>query len=506
MKKYINYLQEITKEDIRKGLLGFGMFADKLPAIFSAKPFYDYCEIKSFPTFEKIGRDYVRYESMRNTNIPRPLSIPSPFSYSNLCNCIVKNRDNIIEVLEIKTANQKYKYSQIHIQKLSGSESLFQMNHSYADKDQELVERIQKIPITNRFRIDADISSCFPSIYSHVLPWALVGKNVAKTNRMDKTQWYNILDFYSRNIKNEETNGLLIGPHTSNFLSEIVLSCIDNELADKYNYIRNIDDFTCFVKTEDEAERFLLDLNDTLKKYELSLNTKKTKITKLPMNSEMDWVSSLNSFFIGDTYNEKGKIVFKKQRLKAYLNLAIKLANETGNAAVYTYAIKTIANTCIGKLSKQYYTDIIHHLLCLYPYLVHWMEDYVFDIFAIDKEKIKIISRDLYEVGITRHIYEACIFPLYWSLKYNFSLDTNYIDDSINSSDCIFMLLAYLKANRNKDKEAKKKIKDIAKSLVSDIDRYWIFIYEVLSKEELPIGEYRTLKKRNISFVKQEYL
>ena len=134
------------------------------------------------------------------------------------------------------------------------------------------------------------------------------------------------------------------------------------------------------------------------------------------------------------------------------------------------------------------------------------MEDYVFDIFAIDKEKIKIISRDLYEVGITRHIYEACIFPLYWSLKYNFSLDANYIDDSINSSDCVFMLLAYLKANRNKDKEAKKKIKDIAKSLVSDIDRYWIFIYEVLSKEELPIGEYRTLKKRNISFVKREYL
>lgn len=297
MKKYINYLQEITKEDLRKGLLGFGMFADKLPAIFSAKPFYDYCEIKSFPTFEKIGRDYVRYECMRNTNIPRPLSIPSPFSYSNLCNCIVENRDEIIKVLEIKTANQKYKYSQIHIQKLSGSESLFQMNHSYADKDQELVERIQKIPITNRFRIDADISSCFPSIYSHVLPWALVGKNVAKTNRMDKKKWYNILDFYSRNIKNEETNGLLIGPHTSNFLSEIVLSCIDNELADKYNYIRNIDDFTCFVKTEDEAERFLLDLNDTLKKYELSLNTKKTKITKLPMNSEMDWVSSLNSFF-----------------------------------------------------------------------------------------------------------------------------------------------------------------------------------------------------------------
>ena len=223
-------------------------------------------------------------------------------------------------------------------------------------------ESIQKIPIRNKYRVDADISSCFPSIYSHALSWALAGKEEAKKNKNDKSIWYNILDFYSRNIKNEETNGLLIGPHSSNLLSEIVLCCIDKELSDKYQYIRNIDDFTCFVETEDDAEHFLLDLNDTLKDYELSLNTKKTRITRLPLNSDTDWVSSLNSFFIGDTYTDDHKIVFKKQRLKAYLDLSISLANKTENCAVYTYAIKTIANTLLGKEAKEYYIDLIHQL------------------------------------------------------------------------------------------------------------------------------------------------
>lgn len=505
MKKYIDYMQEISKEDLRRGLLAYGMFADKLPAIFTAKSFYDYCEGEGFPTFENKGRDYVRYESTRNTNIPRLLSIPSPFSYSNLCNCIANNWNEIIKALGEKTVNQKYKYSQIHLQKLKGKDFLFEMSHNYADKDRVIMESIQKLPIRNKYKVDADISSCFPSIYSHALSWALVGKEEAKKNKNDKSKWYNILDFYSRNVKNEETNGLLIGPHSSNLLSEIVLCCIDHDLSDKYQYIRNIDDFTCYVETEDNAEHFLLDLNDTLKNYELCLNTKKTKITRLPINSDTDWVSSLNSFFIGDTYTDNHKIVFKKQRLKAYLDLSISLANKTGNSAVYTYAIKTIANTALGKMAKEYYIDLIHQLLCLYPYLVHWMEDYVFDAFGIAREKIKLIAEDLYKIGIKRHMYEACTFSLYWSMKYDFSLEMNYVEESIDSTDCCFMLIAYLKVKRNRNKEAKKKLKSKAKSLVGEIDKYWIFVYEILSKEELPIGEYRTLKKRGISFIKTEF-
>ena len=68
------------------------------------------------------------------------------------------------------------------------------------------------------------------------------------------------------------------------------------------------------------------------------------------------------------------------------------------------------------------------------------------------------------------------------------------------------MLLAFLKAKRDKNIEAQEIFIDKAKSLTDELDKYWIFVYEVLSKEELPEGEYQTLKNRKISFIRSEYL
>ena len=92
------------------------------------------------------------------------------------------------------------------------------------------------------YLVKTDISSCFPSMYSHALSWALVGKNYAKVNKGNSKEWYNKIDIYSRKISNNETHGVLIGTHTSNILSEIILTSVDAQLADKYSYIRFIDD------------------------------------------------------------------------------------------------------------------------------------------------------------------------------------------------------------------------------------------------------------------------
>lgn len=38
----------------------------------------------------------------------------------------------------------------------------------------------------NRYMIKTDISNCFPSMYSHALSWALVGKSEAKKCKTKK--------------------------------------------------------------------------------------------------------------------------------------------------------------------------------------------------------------------------------------------------------------------------------------------------------------------------------
>ena len=77
-------------------------------------------------------------------------------------------------------------------------------------------------------------------------------------------------------VKHGETHGLLIGPHVSNLLSEIILVKIDKILYDKgWRYIRNIDDYTCYVSTYEDGQLFLTELSEQLKAYDLTLNHKK---------------------------------------------------------------------------------------------------------------------------------------------------------------------------------------------------------------------------------------
>lgn len=506
MKSYREYVDEISPEELLEGLLGYGLFAEKLPPVFSSVLFYEYCKQRN-TNFQDKWYDYIRYETSRNINIPRLLSIPNPFAYANLCNCIVKNWKNIKHLFEETTSNQNYKVSQIHIQKLKEKKLLFEMNKHYSDKDADLIAFIDTLQIKKKFKVSADISNCFPSMYSHSLPWAIVGKDEAKRNKDEKELWYNKLDTYVLNIKNGETNGLLIGPHTSNLLSELILCRIDQTLATKYDYVRNIDDYTCYVESDEKAEKFLLELNSNLKSYELTLNEKKTEIQKLPTTAETEWIIALNSFFIGENYTEERKLVFKYQRLKAYIDLATQLANETNDYSVYSYAIKTISNTYLGKKALLYYISIIHHLVCMYPYLVHWLDEFVFETFNVAKEIIKAIADDVYDIGKKRKIYEACSFSLYWALKYDFSLRHNHIEDSIKSNDCILLLMSYLKAMKEQNKNNSKKIfKEKARNLMNEMDRYWLFVYEVLLKTELPEGEFRAIKGQKVTFIRSEYL
>ncbi len=39
-KQYIDYMKEISKDELYEGLLGYGLFCDKLPPIFTSESFY----------------------------------------------------------------------------------------------------------------------------------------------------------------------------------------------------------------------------------------------------------------------------------------------------------------------------------------------------------------------------------------------------------------------------------------------------------------------------------
>ena len=135
----------------------------------------------------------------------------------------------------------------------------------------------------SRYVVHADISTCFPSIYTHSLCWAFDGKERAKQNKSVNGIWYNEIDGLCQKLRCGETHGLMIDPHASNLLAECILTVIDRHLFDgDWRYIRNIDDYTCYVKSEGDAQKFIIDLKNDLKTFDLFTNSKKLLLNLCP--------------------------------------------------------------------------------------------------------------------------------------------------------------------------------------------------------------------------------
>lgn len=497
---YHEHMTELTSEDVLTGLLAHGLFSEKIPPVFSTKKFYDFYRNPKTKKdgFESKPKDYIRYENIRNINIPRPISIPHPFPYLKLCESIADNWEKLQDHFKNCTENQTHKISRIHIRKLKNKQHTFEMNYSNFNSDGTPEFDLQ---IKAKYIVHADISNCFPSMYSHSITWALIGKEDAKKNQTRKSEWFNRLDERVKNIKHGETNGLLIGPHTSNLISEIILVKVDQALYDKgYKFTRHVDDYKCYTESRENADSFLVDLASELKKFDLTLNHKKSKILRLPQNTDDNWVQTLRNFHFPDAELVKGKQLLRFKTLRSYVDIATNLMLEHGeNSAILNYIIKTISHKYLGQKAKEHYIKRIHHLVLLYPYLAPILDKYVFQAFEVKSPDILLISRDLYSVGIKNKWYEACSYAVFFSLKYNIEISAAVLDkDAIASNDCIFMMIAYLY-----DKKMNKNISSYelkAKELLTDADRYWLFIYEVLPEASLANG-FKYMKKNRITFV-----
>lgn len=519
---YIDNLNEITENELFDGFLGYGLFAERIPPFLTSENFLDFC--KTPPTgftFEKKPTKYINYESMRNINIPRMLSIPNPISYRNQCNTLKENWERLLKYFKYKTRHSTHKISRIHIRKIDNKFKIFESCYQNVDEidlddypelqPNHLFEMNYKnfckddypepdLLIGKNYLVKADISNCFPSIYTHSIPWALKTKSYSKKHT-GVSEWFNEIDLFTRNIKEAETHGVLIGPHASNLISEIILVNVDSKISRKFDYIRNIDDYECYVKTYEEAEQFLIDLSSELKKFGLILNHKKTEIHKLPLASTSHWVRKIKTFIFPNNEND-----LKLSDVRAFLDIALDLMRDNKeNAAILNYAIKVLSKKRLTNNAKNYFIKTIHHLITIYPYLIPLLEEKIFIPFDIDNNFIEKMSNDIFNLGQEKKLYEAMSYALYFSIKYNFKISDNLFLIVERNKDTIFMLLAYLHDLRfNNGSTNIRQYQRLAKSLIDDIDEYWLFVYEVLTSGNLK-SYWKKMKENNISFIKDDF-
>ncbi len=502
-KTYYDFMSEITSDELYDRLIEYGMFSEKLPPIFSATSFLDYCKTKRTQAFSDIGYGYAVYENIRNINVPRNIGIPTPMGHELLCKCLSENWDKIKEHFESVTKGQTRIISRIHIRKMAEKKSLFDMNYKNWRVDGTPEPDIY---MGQKYMVHADISKCYPSIYTHAIPWALAGKGEAKKNMHDERLWYNQIDHAAQYSKNKETHGILIGPHTSNILSEIILCTIDYNLSKKYKcYMRNIDDYICYTETMEEAENFLVDLNRELREFDLLMNHKKTEINDLPVGVVENWVHKIQN---QTTLLCKQKDYVDYKDVQAYLDYTIKLVGEyNNNQSILFYAIKSLKNYTLTKNAKEYLVKSVVALSLIYPYLVPILKENIFEPFNVEKEEIGEFANLIYTKYIDKNNYEASSFAILYAVIAGIELEKFDINKIISSKDCILLLMALLYCKKHKWRSGVRKLELCAKEIIdnNEMDQYWVFVYETLRHGSLS-GEWAAMKKQKVSFLMKDYI
>jgi hypothetical protein len=219
-----------------------------------------------------------------------------------------------------------------------------------------------------RFILKTDISLFFPSIYTHALPWALMGKAAAKAAHAARTlagTWEDMTDVLSRSVNNNQTIGIPIGPDTSRLSAEVVLSRVDTELANVVPGLtghRYIDDYEFAFGTRSDAEHALHAVQERLHDFELALNASKTAILELPETLDPLWTSQIRVF----NFRNAG-VTGQRNDLTAYFDLVFDYFKRFPDEGLLKYAIARLRDQEIAVTNWPIFESILSHCALIEP-------------------------------------------------------------------------------------------------------------------------------------------
>lgn len=200
-----------------------------------------------------------------------------------------------------------------------------------------------------RYALITDISSYFPTVYTHTIPWALHTKPVAKANKTRKTPEFfgNILDGRCMGTQDGQTIGLPIGPDTSHIIAEIIGVSIDEaicaELGGWPKGFRYVDDFTFFFNKREEAERALAIIIKCVSAYELQINASKTKIVEVRELVQESWKYSLKKLTVSAKKRQQ------KDDIHHYFEMLFSLESRFKDESLVKYGLKQLSSSIVKK-------------------------------------------------------------------------------------------------------------------------------------------------------------
>lgn len=522
----------LTKATVKEALLTQNYLPrqhdhkEELPPIFHSRLFTP-AVADSLRALEcrETGYDLMPFKRTRHPNIPRVMAIPHPRAYVELVHAISEGWENILPFCESPN-------SQLEFGLQPDGRMLV---HAYNQVAEDGVAEDQD-PLSDfgmGYLLKTDITSFYPSVYSHALPWAFVGHATAKLPANQRARnWYNNVDRGVRICQRRETKGLPIGPGTSSILAEALLFPVDAALRSKYRFTRYIDDYTVFLPDRKACDQFLLDLSRELERYALSLNLRKTKVIELPVPRREAWVTEI-SFLLGAPPQPNEGTTIQRgpdlRQIRAILDRALELSKDFPDGSVMKYTLSALIDrfpkesglSAVDSAEERFIEDSLFRFSFFFPTIIpiiqRWLQHYpsldprVED--RVEARLLKLLDRS-FELGQSDNI----VWCLHYLLQLGRTGQQEIAARCIASGDPIVVAMGYYYSKRMgmplrrfrawvRAVAAKRRKGNISDY---DLDQFWLPLYQLyfdglISEIPYPDGHEREvfvrLKAQDVSFM-----
>lgn len=403
----------------------------------------------------------------------RELNIPNPLAFIKLANEI----DNSFPQI----------YRHIYNSQLSKSIPIHHNNgRAFVPKywHGKLIDFRAEIYSKSRFILNTDIQKFYPSVYTHSIPWALHTKQVAKNHINDLTYLGNRLDKLVRQGQDNQTLGIPIGPDTSLFIAEVLLSSIDQEINSQFQNVigfRFVDDYCFGFRNYKDMEELLSYLQILLRDYELGINYDKTDLleTPIPLNSE--WVHKIKDIDFRTThYGFRNDLIHLS-------DLLISLSKEYPNDSILKFGLSILARQDCKESNWGLYQALLNEMMKGEPSLIpqafnHYIKYYNHG-YKIELGNLADTLCEIIEWQSTMGNYFEVSYCLWFFIYFHIPIPNK-------TTDIISKLENSLVALLSLDAESKKLLTNLDKTIWQKIidgpdelyKKNWLLAYEAVKK------------------------
>lgn len=336
-------------------LLSRGYFPSELPPPFTTVDFARHSV--QFAT-QWVGRDIRSYWSRAETySVPRyghsrrSLSIVNPVNQLHVCDLIANNWAFI-----------RRRLRRSDISEFSPRISLRGNGRAVTGVDFDAVsERKAEILSSYGRYVKTDVVRFYPSVYTHSIAWALLGKQYCKDNhrsRQYQRSFAALLDKAVAAGQEGQTSGIPIGPDTSRIISELIAVEVEELLKVEIpslndRAVRYVDDMIIGLEETEAPSSVLSPLSQALFEYELELSGEKTSVHGIGCPHSPEWINYIR------TFNISARRERQRDDLNSFFEQALHLSDANYRENVLLYAVKRAASFSV---------DVAN-----IPHLVRWL-------------------------------------------------------------------------------------------------------------------------------------